>query len=240
MEYAKFSEMLLVNVKNEHCWRLRAVKPDEKAHLWCSSSETYLSGWSSDLSPSPLYCLPMSLHVSLLERWVCSFSQIDNNNNKHINDGDDDSDNKFVSMDHFAYSNRKPAQISLRRKADILAHLSSKSSHCWSQGSASSACSQLYPQCRHDHHWQVKTGDSSLCNSLDDGTVHRARGLDLGRGLWIWMWTRWLRDALEASGKVQGLSREGTLSQDLKDEVTQCRSGQRKRRGILGEDLTQE
>lgn len=26
MEYSKFSEMVLVNVKNEHCWRLRAVE----------------------------------------------------------------------------------------------------------------------------------------------------------------------------------------------------------------------
>lgn len=55
-------------------------------------------------------------------------------------------------------------------------HWLSMSSHRWSLGPASLAPTWLYPWGRHDDHWQVNTGDSSFYSSVDNGTVHRARG----------------------------------------------------------------
>lgn len=75
----------------------------------------------------------------------------------------------------FCYSNKNPAQTSLRTKADVLTHFSSKSSNSWSQDSASSALKSFHLQGRHDHNSQVKHGDSSLHNSMNGGTICRAR-----------------------------------------------------------------
>lgn len=195
MEYSKFSEMVSAGVKNEHSWRLRAVKPEwENSPLMFQLLNTFI-WWNSDLSSRLPHGLPGSSHGHRLERWACSFSRC-----IAIITASILMMMRIIPLDCVGCSN------SWRRKADVLAqHIS----HRWSSGSASLAPRWFYPWGRRGDHWQVNTGDSSFHISLDNGTVHRARGRGLGRWSWIWIWTRYLSDALETSGKVQHLFKEG-------------------------------
>lgn len=118
IEYSKFSEMVLVNVKNESCWRLRAMKPEWESlplMFQLRNPFTWRKLWlvikTTPWSANEFTCTPSGEVDSLL-------FQIDNNiNNKHIGDND----NTFISSNCFGCSNRNLAQTSLRRKVDLLA-----------------------------------------------------------------------------------------------------------------------
>lgn len=197
MEYSKFSEMVLVNVKNDYCWRLRAVKPAwESSPLMFQLLNPFI--WTKVwlvTRPTPRYANEfLCIHCSFYKQRTI----ITNMNG-------DDNDHKLAWTVLAAVIE---TQTSLSSRADALAHLSSKSSHSWSQSSASWALRWLTSLGRHDCHWQVKTGDSRFCSSVVCGTVHRNRGPGLRGCSWIWIWTCWFSNALETSRRVQDLSKE--------------------------------
>lgn len=178
MEYSKFSEMILVNVKNEPFWRLRAVetwarkltfdvlapKPiylDEA--LICPQADPIVCQWIHMYTPEDMGFLLFPTNRIMMVMKIMMMMMI-----------------SLLAWTVFCYSNKNPAHTSLRTKADVLTHFSSKSSNRWSQGSASSALKWFYLQARNDHHSQVKHGDSSLHNSMNGGTICRAREPVLG------------------------------------------------------------